>query len=220
VARTRDELLELLEEEIGYLERSNEAFDQGHESEAKRLAVTLRLLFHNTNRSHALINQLDLQDTLTWVDTAGMPDPNNLNTTFGLIQMGIRIEDGKGEPLYRAKLGDYPPTRMRTTVGNLPRGSRVYLGAWWTNPVMKDSDGTLFCRKDFVLALANQEGGAHVDRQSEAAYDKLAKSNSMGWTYQEGDAPEIPLSNPVLPSVRQISYEVVESIRQQRDRIK
>ena len=84
---------------------------------------------------------------------------------------------------------------------------------------MKDSDGTLFCRKEFVLALANQEGGAHVDPQIKAAYDKLANSNSMGWTYKEGDSPEIPLSNPVPFAVRQISYEAVESVRQQRDRI-
>lgn len=39
---------------------------------------------------------------------------------------------------------------------------------------------TLFFRKDFVLALANQEGGAHVDPQVKAAYDKIAHSNSMG----------------------------------------
>lgn len=170
--------------------------------------------------SHALIHQLDLQDKLTWVDTAGMPDPKGPDTTFGLVQMGINIEDGKREPLYRAPLSDYPPTPICTTVGNLPRGSRIYFDARWKNPVMKDSDGTLFCRKEFVLALANQEGGAHVDPQIKAAYDKLANSNSMGWTYKEGDSPEIPLSNPVPFAVRQISYEAVESVRQQRDRIK
>jgi hypothetical protein len=78
----------------------------------------------------------------------------------------------------------------------------------------------LFCRKDFVLALANQEGGAHVDPQIKAAYDKIANSNSMGWTDKKGDALEVPLSNPVPYAVRQMSYEVVESIRQQRDRLK
>lgn len=85
---------------------------------------------------------------------------------------------------------------------------------------MKDSDGTLFCRRDFVLALCNEEGGAHVDPKIKASYEKLANSNSMDWTFREGDGPGVPMSNPVLPSVRQISYEVVESIRQQRDRIK
>jgi hypothetical protein len=81
-------------------------------------------------------------------------------------------------------------------------------------------DRTLFSRKDLVLALANKEGGAHVDPESDAAYSKLAKSNSMGWTYQEGAAPEVPLEDPVPYALRQISYEVIESVQQQRDRIK
>ena len=219
--RTREQLLESFEEQIEFLERSNDLFDQGRKSEAKRLAVTLRVLFHHTNKSHAPVNQLDLQDKLTWVATAGMPDRKNLGTTWGLVQNGIHIEDGKGEPVMRAPLGDYPSkSRMRTTVGLLPRGSRIYFEGWWKNPVMKDSDGTLFCRKDFVLALANQEGGAHVDPEIKASYNKIANSNSMGWTYKEGDADEIPLSNPVPYAVRQISDEVVESVQQQRGRIK
>jgi hypothetical protein len=48
VTRTRDELREFLDEQIEFLVRSNELFDQGHLSEAKRLAVTLRVLFHHT----------------------------------------------------------------------------------------------------------------------------------------------------------------------------
>lgn len=222
--RTREQLLELFEEQVGFLELSNEAFDAGRLAESKRLAATLRVLFHHTadkgGPSHALVNQLGLRDKLTWVDTAGMPDPNNLIQTFGLVQMGINIEGGKGEPLFRAPLDDRPPRPILTRAGSLPRGSRVHFDGWWNDPVTKDSDGRLFSRKDFVLALANKEGGAHVDPQIKESYDKIANSNSMGWTYKEGDADEIPLSNPVPYAVRQISYEVVESVEQQRDLIK
>ena len=66
-----------------------------------------------------------------------------------------------------------------------------------------------------MLARANQEGGAHVDPQIKEAYDKLANSNSTGWTYGK-----VPLSNPVPYALRQISYEVFASVQQQRDRIK
>lgn len=85
--------------------------------------------------------------------------------------------------------------------------------------MIRDSEGTLFSRKDLALALANQEGGAHVDPEIKPAYNKIANSNSMGWTYQEGDS-EIPLTSPVPFALRQISYEVVESLLAQRDRIK
>lgn len=254
--RTREELLELFEEHLEFLERSNDAFDQGHLSEAKRMAVSLRVLFHNTKMSHALLNQLDLHETLTWVDSAGIPDPHNLLPEWGLVQSGINIEDGKGTPVFRAPLGDRPPTRIRTKSLRLPRGSRIPLEEWWTEHVVKDADRTLFSRKDFVLALVNKEGGAHVDPEIQASYNKIANLNSMGWTYSEGPegraltsapipvgpsaqaggseraspatAPKpkegwsdpIALDNPVPYIVRQISYEVVESVRHQRDRIK
>ncbi len=208
----------MFEEQLGFLKLSNESFDGGNLAEAKRLAVALRVLFHNTGMSHALLNQLDLRDSLTWVASAGMPDPNNRVTTLGLVQMGMDI--GKSQATYRAPLGDRPPIPILTSAGTVPRFSRIDTDLWWTDPVAKDRDGTQFCRKDFVLALANQEGGAHVDPQIRQSYDKIANSNSMGWTYKAGDAPEVPLSNPVPHAVRQISYEVVESVRQQRDRIK
>jgi hypothetical protein len=49
------------------------------------------------------------------------------------------------DPLVTLAGADDPPVVTAAVVG--------------TNPVMKDSDGTLFCRRDFVLALCNKEGG-------------------------------------------------------------
>jgi hypothetical protein len=60
----------------------------------------------HVNKSHALLNQLDLRDKLTWVASAGMPDPKALGTTLGLVQMGIDIGNGEGK--YRAPLGERP----------------------------------------------------------------------------------------------------------------
>ncbi|MEB4208744.1 hypothetical protein [Mycobacterium sp. 94-17] len=200
--RTREQLLEAFEEQIEFLERSNELFDQGHLSESKRLAVTLRVLFHHTAEknprgSHALINQLGLENTLTWVATAGRPDPRNWMPTFGLIQQGITIKDGEAEPHYRAPLDNFRPAPMRTTIV-LPRGSRLYLEMWWTDPVVKDADGKLFSRKDFVLALVNKEGGAHIDPEILDSYNKIANFNSMGWTYSEGPEGRA-LTGPMIP---------------------
>ncbi|WP_083124891.1 hypothetical protein [Mycolicibacterium tusciae] len=92
---------------------------------------------------------------------------------------------------------------------------------WWTNTVIKDAAGTEYSRRKLVLALSNKEGGAHVDPVADADYDALAKSNSLGWSVEVGEEDPRPMAqNPVFPSMRQISYEVLESIRQQRDRIK
>lgn len=239
--RPRDELLELLDEQIEFLERSNASFDEGHLSEAKRLAVSLRVLFHNTRRSHALIHQLGLDQTLTWVDTCGMPDPENLMPQWGLVIMGLHLDTN--EVSFKPRLGESAPSPIKTKSHRLPRGSRIALDDWWTEPVVKDASHAVFSRKDFALALSNREGGAHVDPEIFQSYNRIAHLNSMGWTFSvtpEGDrvltsAPialdrgpdhaatatldpnEIALSNPVPFMVRQISYEVVESVRQQRD---
>jgi hypothetical protein len=242
--RTREELLELFEEQLQFLERSNEAFDQGHLAEAKRMAVSLRVLFHHTKMSHALIPQLGLAQPLRWVDTCGMPDPANMMSQWGLVITGMRLETN--EVFFEPRLGGGAPTLIRTKSSLLPRGSRVLRDDWWTEPVVRDASHALFSRKDFVLALSNKEGGAHVDPAISESYNRIANLNSMGWTFSvtpEGDrvltsAPialdgsptdatvatldpdEESLSNPVPFMIRQVSYEVVESVRQQRERIK
>lgn len=214
VVRSRAALLRLLDEHVGFLERSNTMFDQGHESEAKRMAVSLRVLFRQTPRnSHSLINQLGLESTLMWVDSAGIPDPTNLIGTPGLVN--VRTIVG-GDTSFVAPLGNRPPTEIQTAIGPVPRFTPVPFSGWWEDPVAKDFEGESFSRMDFVLALSDNEGGAHVDPKVKSSYDKLANSNSMGFSYTQGEGPEIPLSNPVLPSVRQISYEVLESISSQR----
>ncbi len=197
--RTREQLLEYFAEQIEFLKRSNATFDQGHINEAKRMANPLRILFHHTadkprGRQHALLNQLGLENTLTWVETAGRPNPRNLVPALGLVQQKIDI--GSGEASYCAKLDDYPQGRMLTTI-ILPRGSRVYFEMWWTHPVVKDAAGALYSRKDFVLALANQEGGAHVDPEIQESYDKIANFNSLGWSFSQGPQGKQLISAPI-----------------------
>ena len=134
----------MLEEQIGYLEWSIKGFNAGRLAEAKRLAVTLRVLFHQTNQSHALINQLGLENVLTWVDTVGIPDPDNLVTTPGLT--GFRIVAGdSSDPEYQANLGDRPSSPIITRDGRrIPRRSRIPFDEWWTNTVIKDAAGNEF----------------------------------------------------------------------------
>jgi hypothetical protein len=178
VARTHDELLEFLAEQIDHLEASNGAFDAGRLSEAKRIALAVRVLVHQTNNSHALINQLGLENTLTWVDTVGIRDPRQLGSYVALTLIKIA---GRADPEHVEKLGFYPPSPILTRSGQrIPPGSRIPFDEWWTNTVIKDSAETEFSGRALVLALAHKEGGAHVDPDADADYEALAKSNSLG----------------------------------------
>jgi hypothetical protein len=217
--RTHAELLAQLDDQIYFIDSAAQRFDDGKAIEAKLLAVHIRVLLHQTDSSHALINQLKLQDELTWVDTAGVPDPRNLISTPGLTMVMMTAEP-EGTAKHVPKLGNFAPAPMRTRDGQMiERGSRIPFDEWWTNPVIKDADGAEYTRKQLILALANQEGGAHVDRQVKAAYAALVDSNSLGWVVSGGTAtaPEPLEGNVVLTSVRQIAWEVLESLRQQHE---
>jgi hypothetical protein len=59
-------------------------------------------------------------------------------------------------------------------------GPPVAFDAWWLPKVPQDAEGNPFSRKNFVRALANPDGGAHVDPELNAAYAALTKNNSLG----------------------------------------
>jgi hypothetical protein len=61
--RTRPELTALTGEALSFLRNSNSAFDNGFEAEAKRLAVTLHVLLHDTANSHSLLQQLGFKSS-------------------------------------------------------------------------------------------------------------------------------------------------------------
>lgn len=197
--RSRADLMEHLAESRSFLERSAAAYDDGYEAEAKRLAVTLRTLLHTTNRSHGLLDQLGLVGTLRFVDTAAPINPNNLVPTPGLLVM--ELTGGSG--------GRYvPPLAMLSPEREKPP---VPFHGWWHGPVMKEP-GRTWSRREFVLTLANKEGGAHVDPALDDDYDRLVRRNALGFVYVENDTEADFTGSPVAASVRQIAYEVLATL--------
>ena len=57
--QTRDELLDHLKDQIAFMKQSTNSYDNGWEDEAKRLAVAIRLLLHDTPKSTSLLTLLD-----------------------------------------------------------------------------------------------------------------------------------------------------------------
>lgn len=47
--KQREELEEYWNDQLDYLKRSIDYFDQGHETEARRIANSLRIILHDTN---------------------------------------------------------------------------------------------------------------------------------------------------------------------------
>jgi len=60
------------------MKASATAFDSGFEAEAKRLAVSLRVLLHDTNSSRALLDQLGVKNKLRFTETSEPMDQYSL----------------------------------------------------------------------------------------------------------------------------------------------
>jgi hypothetical protein len=125
--RDRPRLLAVLQEQLEFLARSGQSFDEGFEGEAKRIAVTLRVLFHDTRSSESLLHQLGIKEKLRYFDTADVaPAGMTEAISFGLLTIGLTT----GSPArYEAPLDDLPPYRLGRTCGFMP---------WWTNSAWVD----------------------------------------------------------------------------------
>jgi hypothetical protein len=162
-----------LREQIAFLRSSAVAFDGGVEAEAKRMAVQLRVLLHDARRgrSVSLLTRLGVRDTLPWLDTAIVPDPSwQYDFALGLA----RLRSGKTGPQmsfhYAAPLGDLGPDRQHPPAAFVD---------WWHEAVLEDRAGHRFSRGNFVRMVADQDGGAHVDAELDAAYAALTRGHSM-----------------------------------------
>jgi hypothetical protein len=190
---SREDLEHQLRDHYDFLTRSGQAFDNGYAGEAKRLATSLRVLVHQ-GQGQPLLRLLGVQKKITYLDTAGGLTPGNLLPENGLTALKM----GPGTAVAEAAALDRAEHR-----------NEVSFSTWWSVAVAKDSKRVEWNRRDLVLALANQDGGAHVDPSLTEAYAALSRNNSMGMTYTSSDDPEPrPMPSPVPASVRQVAYEM------------
>jgi hypothetical protein len=195
---TPSQLKAHLEEQLGFLERSASAFDQGFEGEAKRIAVTLRVLLHDNPKSgsRSLLTQLGERDRHFW-DTASPESPGNLLSHSGLTAMRVRSD---GSASYVALLDDKPFAR------------RVPFSEWWTATVFRTPEGLSLNRRNMIRTAADQDGGAHVDPLLDETYAKLAHDNALGWELFDGTS-STPIRDPIWPALRQVAHEVLKTLR-------
>lgn len=199
VLQTSDELKAHLRDSVGFLNASCASFDSGFLGEAKRLATTIRVLLHDTQNSKSLLGLLGVKNSIKYVTTANIDKPGNILGHHGLV--GFRM--GPGGPSYWAPLDKGPPNRYSRPPCDF--------AVWWNEEVINDRKGGAFNRRDLVLALANKEGGAHVDPKLDPSYAALTRGNSLGWQVPDGNASR-PLGDVELHSARQIAYELLHTI--------
>jgi len=202
--KTPDELLADLKEQIAFMKQSASSYDNGFEGEAKRLAVVIRVLVHDTANSVSLLTSMNKKN-INFYDSASDYNPNRVVVSHsGLVLKRFTFPQGGGE--YKAPLDDLPPS--------MSKNRKVNFDQWWdTKIVIRDNQKNTFTRKDLVLTVANKEGGAHIDPNLDQAYANLSRFHSLGWKFFRSDVAEDFKNNPVLPSIRQIAHEVLKTLK-------
>jgi hypothetical protein len=197
IKQTEAELMNHLKEHILFLSRSAKAFDDGMEGEAKRMAVSLRVLLHDAGNSHSLLDQLGQK--ISFYNTANKYDPNNMLTHHGLTALHVKSNEAK----HIAPLSNrHKDKTLRQT----------FFAEWWNEPVIVDKSKNKFSRRDLILSVVNQDGGAHVDPELDEAYAKLSRENTVGWVFTKGGR-QYPVKPVELASIRQVCYEVLYTLK-------
>lgn len=193
-SQTPDELSAHLADHIAFLKASAVAFDEGFDAEAKRLAVSLRVLLHDTNSSHSLLGQLGRLD-LPFLSTAVPRDSRSIIAHTGLVMIA-----GRGVA-----------TRHEAMLDGVPMVAWRSFAEWWNEVIIVDDERAELTRRALVLAVANRDGGAHVDPKLNETYARLSRANSIGWTRHSG-GQSAPIGMVEWSSIRQIAHEVLRTL--------
>lgn len=188
-----------MREQLGFLQRSGELFDAGFRSEAKRIAVAIANLVHDTTRTTSLLTLLEKKGKVMFLDSSNHPIPLSYGGEHRLC--GIRMyQKGKGSGFY--PFLDKPLDKPRW----------MSFDEWWLTTVIKDKEDIKLTRKDLILDLRNRDGGAHIQSKLRLHYHALSRKNSIGLSFGNNDFEGPAEYGPQYASVRQIGFEVYMSL--------
>lgn len=196
VELTPEDLQDHFIDQLEFLESSSAGYDIGFEGEVKRLAVSARVLVHDTDKSTSLLKLLE-KKSKQFFDTSVPFDEQNVLSHSSLVAIVLGERGAVPIPL----LDDAPFSRF------------ISFDAWWNGIVFVDTQRNEFSRKDIVLSLANKEGGAHVEKLLDQKYADLRKKNSLGWYEATPDGKELPGSDQVPATMRQIAHELLKTLK-------
>ena len=183
-----------LRDDLEKLHEMGTSYDAGRPSWALQMAAILRVVLHNTDKSHSILNQLGLDTQLRFRDTSLQRSPANLLPEHcGLVLMAAGAAGAKYVPRVVAREFDNPD---------------LDFDDWWGATVLRDRAGRTWTRSQLVKELANREGGAHLDPIQRESTRAVEEENSMGWTFSDGIGSRPFENGPMYPSVRQIAREV------------
>ena len=195
VVREPKETLRLLCDHVGLLVTMSKLFDQGDETAALPMAMSLRVLVHGDKDEAGLVKKFGLFD-VDWFDSATFTVDEGWKAETSQLTVwavggpkGLRIQ-----PLLPAK------------------GKSTPFAQWWSAPILHtlDSDDTLD-RRGAVLFVANFDA-THVGSKKSAKYHAISTGQFFNIRTRAGDGPARPLSGMHRALIRGIAHEVILTV--------
>jgi hypothetical protein len=197
----RARLTEKFLEQLRFMERSCQAFDQGAEDEAIRLATSLRIIFHDATTSTSLIKHLKFGAQKMLSSSRGFGNwEDYLSNQFDLTSP--------------------QPMKMLPILGD--KFKELTIDQWWRRESVFVHLGKSHPRRKIILSVANKDGGAHVDEQLEEYYEYLcAGEYAVGISIDNlkfsGETPVEQgmthyAKNAHLALIRQFAHETLVSV--------
>lgn len=196
ISQSSAELKNHLLESLEFLIKSCIFYDSGDIAEGKRISLELRKLLHDTGKCTSILSNLKLKNT-NFISTSCGYNEKNLISTFALTSIKMSCNNNESSAEYVPFLDD----NYKNTIP---------FDQWWNDIIIYDMNKNKFLRKDIVLFIADQDGGAHVDEGLEQRYYDLTRNNTVGFKFFNKNE-ERDLENVHLATVRQIAHEVIRT---------
>ena len=164
IQRTKADLRAALIEQVGLLNAYCKNFDSGNAKFAKPMATALRVLLHHHGNSKSVLQQLWLRSGRFY--TVPPPiSPTNLLSECNLLQIRLGESGAAYAPMLEFMLGFK---------------HRKPFAEWWVQPVAKAQDKRTMSRMDIIRAVADTDGGSHIDPRFTQLTTALELVNFLG----------------------------------------
>ncbi|MGP8198053.1 MAG: hypothetical protein ACLQU4_00950 [Limisphaerales bacterium] len=199
-----------LQQQAKFIKNSCRSYDEGDVEEAVRIAVALRVCLYDTQRCVSLLTHLR-SNSIPLLSTAApfVEDPILSNLYLVQPTTNINLADESSRGSMRCI--------CRPLLDLSPRNDSIAFNEWWEEVVIEHKQPqTAMTRKELVLAAADKDGGAHVDKELNPIYDFVRCGSGLGieihFQPKWGRTPRTLYYELIhFASLRQIGYEVLHS---------
>lgn len=210
-------------EKFDRLKSECDNYDNGNRThlQIEYMSATLRILLKDSRSCISLLEQLKEKENISFIDSSTQRNTmsfwhignniSNLNIVVSNVYMGLLVKSIFLDSEYKIHYKFEPLLNENKNI------EEKQFDNWYKSEIYNDGTYSI-TRKKLIETIAEQDGGVHVDTQLEEDYFLFKKSDSLK-TKINGEFVNFD-NNPAFVSLRQIAFEVLESLKNLYDKYK